>query len=250
MSGRKKDRLDLLLVERGLAETRNKAQALIMSGTVLVNDVPAEKPGMAVDSNSEIRLKEQPKNYVSRGGDKLEGALAHFEIDPSGQVVVDLGASTGGFSDCLLRRGVIKIYAVDVGTNQLHYSLRQDERIVSLENTHARDLARCNFSPKPSLGVVDVSFISLRKVLPFLVPEMAHEFEIIALVKPQFELGKEHIESGGVVRDLKKQKLAVDLVEQYCRECGLSFRGSVASVKTGAKKGNQEYFVLISNSDE
>ena len=185
-----------------------------------------------------------------RDRDKLEGALAHFEIDPSGQVVVDLGASTGGFSDCLLRRGVIKIYAVDVGTNQLHYSLRQDERIVSLENTHARDLARCNFSPKPSLGVVDVSFISLRKVLPFLVPEMAHEFEIIALVKPQFELGKEHIESGGVVRDLKKQKLAVDLVEQYCRECGLSFRGSVASVKTGAKKGNQEYFVLISNSDE
>jgi len=220
-----------------------------MSGAVLVDNIPADKPGTPVNRDAEIRLKKQPKNFVGRGGEKLEGALNHFELDPAGKVYIDLGSSTGGFTDCLLRRGAEKVYAVDVGTNQLHYSLRQNPRVVSMEQTHARDLSPGMFDQLPEGAVVDVSFISLRKVLPFLMPVLQRGAKVLALVKPQFELEKEMVERGGVVRDEQKQKMAIEAVKKYCIESNLVFFGVVPSVITGAKKGNQEYFVLVGTGD-
>jgi len=192
-------RLDVLLVEQGLAETRERAHSLILSGTVLVDGSAATRPAQPVFVDANLELQTRGPEYVSRGALKLEQALDRWAIDPAGQIVVDIGASTGGFTDLLLRRGAQQVFAIDVGHGQLHYKLRNDPRVVVMERTNVRHLA---FLPAvPDLAVVDVSFISLRLALPPLFALLKPEAPLVALIKPQFEAGKEHVRKGGVVRD-------------------------------------------------
>lgn len=194
-------RLDQLLVQRGLCESRTKAQARILAGEVLVNDRPITKAGTAVDEEAPIRLRGEPPPYVSRGGLKLAGALDRWGIDPSGRVCFDAGSSTGGFTDCLLQRGAAKVYAVDVGTNQLHWKLRTDPRVVSMEQVNLRTWDPASISERCSLLVADLSFISLRLAMPPVLPSLTPGAEAVLLVKPQFEGGREDVGAGGIVRD-------------------------------------------------
>lgn len=216
-----------------------------MSGAVLVDDVPVEKAGVRVSSEAAVRIRGVASVYVGRGGDKIEAAFEHFGIELEGVVALDVGASTGGFTDCMLRRGAKRVYAVDVGVNQLDYSLRTDERVVVMEKTHAVDLAVQHFSPRPTVGVMDLSFISLRKVLQPIVAVLKKPFALLVLVKPQFELEPEYVSKGGVVREKEYQERAVTLVEDCGRAIGLVVRGSLPSPLKGGKKGNQEYFVYF-----
>jgi 23S rRNA (cytidine1920-2'-O)/16S rRNA (cytidine1409-2'-O)-methyltransferase len=209
-SGRR--RLDVLLVERGLAETRERAHSLILSGAVSVDGSAATRPAQAVFVDASLELQSRGPEYVSRGALKLEKALDHWAIEPAGKVVVDVGASTGGFSDLLLRRGATRVFAVDVGHGQLHYRLRNDPRVVVMERTNVRHLT--DLSEQPDLAVVDVSFISLRLALPPVFGLLKPEAPILALIKPQFEAGKHQVRKGGVVRDatVHRQVLA-DLLD-------------------------------------
>ena len=194
-------RIDQLLVQRGLCESRAKAQARIMAGDVLVEDRPVTKAGALVAAEAAIRLRGEALPFVSRGGLKLDHALTVFAVDPAGRVCFDAGASTGGFTDCLLQRGAVRVYAADVGTNQLHWNLRSDPRVVSMEQVNLRywDPARV---PEPcGLLVADLSFISLRLVIPPLIPSLAPGADAVLLVKPQFEAGRDGVGSGGIVRD-------------------------------------------------
>ncbi len=243
LKGVGKQRLDQLLLARALAPTREKAQALILAGQVLVNDTPAEKAGEKFPEDVEIRLRGSPSRYVGRGGDKLEGALKHFKIPVEGRVLLDTGASTGGFTDCMLQHGVLRSYAVDVGYNQLDERLRKDERVVVLERTHAKDLRPEMFSPPPDLGTVDVSFISVCTVMDFILPVFAAPADLIVLVKPQFEVGRELVGKGGVVKEERLQLESVEKVRRHGEALGLVFHGSVPSELKGGKKGNQEYFI-------
>ena len=201
-------RLDLVLVRRGLAETRERAHSLILSGVVLVDGAAATKPAQTVADDATVELKSRGPEYVSRGALKLAKALERFAIEPTGQVVVDIGASTGGFTDLLLGRGAQKVFAVDVGHGQLHYKLRNDARVVVMERTNVRHLG--DLPMAPDLAVVDVSFISLRLALPPVFALLKPEAPVIALIKPQFEAGKQHVHKGGVVRDpaIHRQVLA------------------------------------------
>lgn len=196
-----KARLDLLLVQRGLCETRARAQARILAGDVLVNDHPVTKAGTAVDEAAPIRLRGEALPYVSRGGLKLAGALDRWAIDPAGRVCFDAGASTGGFTDCLLQRGASRVYAVDVGTNQLHWKLRSDPRVVSMEQVNLRTWDPAALSEPCSLLVADLSFISLRLAIPPVLASLDPGAEAVLLVKPQFEAGREDVGPGGIVRD-------------------------------------------------
>ncbi|WLT33180.1 TlyA family RNA methyltransferase [Geothrix sp. PMB-07] len=196
-----KQRLDLLLVELGLCETRAKAQARILAGDVLVEDRPITKAGTAVDEAAIIRLRGEALPFVSRGGLKLAGALDRWGIDPSGLVCFDAGSSTGGFTDCLLQRGAAKVYAVDVGTNQLHWKLRSDARVVSMEQVNLRTWDPNVIPEKCALLVADLSFISLRLAIPPVLPSLLPGAEAVLLVKPQFEAGREDVGAGGIVRD-------------------------------------------------
>lgn len=194
-------RLDQLLVLRGLCESRAKAQARILAGDVLVEDRPVSKAGAQVKEDVLIRLRGEALPFVSRGGLKLAGALDHFQIGPSGWVCFDAGSSTGGFTDCLLQRGAAKVYAVDVGTNQLHWKLRSDTRVVSLEQVNLRTWEASRIPEKCRLLVADLSFISLRLAIPPVFASLSPDAEAILLVKPQFEAGREEVGSGGIVRD-------------------------------------------------
>ncbi len=245
MADQKKARIDLLLVERGLAPTREKAQALIMAGVVLVNDAPATKAGERFAIESAIRLRGEVLRFVGRGGDKIDPALDHFRIELSGVTALDVGASTGGFTDCMLQRGAVRVYAVDVGYNQLDQKLRSDPRVVVMERTHAKDLTPAKFDPLPTFFTMDVSFISVRKVLPYVLPCLAPQSAGLVLVKPQFELEPEYVEKGGVVRDERHQRLAVELVTSFIAEAGLRSAGVFPSPLRGEKAGNQEYFVQL-----
>ena len=193
-------RADQLLVERGLAESRQKAQALILAGSVLVNRQKVSKAGQAVDPDAAVELLDQLR-YVSRGGLKLEGALARFGIDPSGWVCVDIGASTGGFTDCLLQHGAARVYAVDVGATQLHWRVRTDPRVVVRDHTNARSLQPADIGEPCRLAVCDVSFISVTMILPTLPPVLEPDGQMVILVKPQFEVGRGEVGKGGIVRD-------------------------------------------------
>lgn len=205
-------RLDQLLVQRRLAETRERAQSLIMAGAVLVDGAPATRPAQSVADDAEVQLEKSGPEYVSRGALKLEKALDAWAIDPAGMIAVDIGASTGGFTDLLLRRGAVRVYAVDVGYGQLHYKLRNDPRVVSMERTNARSLT--NLPDPPDIAVVDVAFISLRLVLPPVFKLLQPGAPVVALVKPQFEAGRQHVHKGGVVRDKAVHKqVLVDLVD-------------------------------------
>jgi 23S rRNA (cytidine1920-2'-O)/16S rRNA (cytidine1409-2'-O)-methyltransferase len=235
-------RLDQLLVDRGLAPNRARAVRLIMAGDVLVDDRPATKPGSRVSAEVSLRLRGLPSPYVSRGGEKLAGALDAFAIDPTGMRVLDVGASTGGFTDCVLQRGAREVVAVDVGYGQLAWSLRQDPRVLVRERVNARMLPPDFVEPPVDLAVLDVSFISLRLVLPAIVPLVRPRGTLVPLVKPQFEVGPDRVGSGGVVRDEAARAEAVDSVRGAAEAVGLLVRGQADSVLAGPK-GNREIFL-------
>jgi 23S rRNA (cytidine1920-2'-O)/16S rRNA (cytidine1409-2'-O)-methyltransferase len=202
----------VLLVERGLAETRERAHSLILSGAVSVDGLPATRPALPVGVSATVELQSRDPEYVSRGALKLAKALDHWAIDPTGQIAIDVGASTGGFTDLLLRRGAQRVFAVDVGRGQLHYKLRNDRRVTVMERTNIRYLTE--FSQTPDLAVVDVSFISLRLALPPVFALLKPEAPVVALIKPQFEAGKELVRKGGVVRDpAVHREVLAELVE-------------------------------------
>lgn len=237
-----KERLDRLLVDRGLVDSRQKAQALILAGEVLVDEQKEEKCGARVDTGAAIRLLAEPAKYVSRGGLKLEGALDHFRVDPQGKVCLDVGASTGGFVDCLLQRGARRVLAVDAGRNQLAWKLRQDSRVVVLEKTNARYLTSETVGTAVDLVTLDVSFISSTLILPALPPLLAPEAEALILVKPQFEVGRGQVGKGGVVRDPRLHQEAVARVSRKLAELGFTGLVAAESVLPGAS-GNREFFL-------
>ncbi|MEK7383001.1 MAG: TlyA family RNA methyltransferase [Elusimicrobiota bacterium] len=243
----KRTRLDVFLVERGIFETRSKASAAIMAGLVLVDGKSALKAGLGVAQDAGISLKSAPCPYVSRGGLKLRAALDAFPINVRGRVCLDVGASTGGFTDCLLQTGAAKVYAVDVGTAQLDSRLKADPRVDSRENTHAKLLRPEWFAPRPTLAVADVSFISLTQVLPFILPCLAGSAELIALVKPQFEMGPK-LAPKGVARDPEVRMQAVDRVRAAATALGLVERGLLQSPAKGPK-GNVEFLLWLSRPD-
>jgi len=241
----KRERIDKLLVDRRLVESRTKAQALIMAGSVLVDEKRVEKPSEVYPPDSNIRVKgDGPESrYVGRGGLKLEAALLHFKISPAGLVCIDIGSSTGGFTDCLLQHGAEKVAAVDVGTNQLVWSLRNDERVIVMENTNARELTPDRFPEKFDLGVMDVSFISVKKLLPVLSLLLTENGRIITLIKPQFEVGKGEVGKGGVVREPEKHERVVAEITSFAEEIGLRPAGVIESPILGAA-GNMEFLAL------
>lgn len=243
-----KERLDVLLVEKGFFLTREKAKRAIMAGLVIVNEQKIEKAGtqIKIDEEPEIRIKGQVLPYVSRGGLKLEKAIKEFGLDFQDKKVLDVGSSTGGFTDCSLQNGAQYVYAVDVGTNQLDWKLRNDERVLSLENMHIKDLTLEDLNEnKVDYIVMDVSFISITKVLEHLVKFMKPEARIMALIKPQFEVGRENIEKGGIVKNLAKHKMAIENVVADAERNGLYLEELDYSPITGGK-GNVEYISLFS----
>ena len=214
----KRQRLDLLLVERGLAESREKAQRLVLAGEVLVDDAPAAKPGHEVPSDCVLRVR-QPERFVGRGGLKLEEAFVRFPLlTAAGKICVDVGASTGGFTDCLLQHGAAKVYAIDVGKSQLHSRLVADPRVVALDGCNARHLQPGDLPESPELAVTDVSFISLRLILPAIDRLLRPGGETVALIKPQFEAGREEVGKGGVVRDPAIRQQVVDRIRRFGEE--------------------------------
>ena len=242
----KRERIDKLVVERGLAPTRTKAQALVMAGVVLVNDQRIEKPSESFPPDVEIRIKggDNPAaRYVGRGGLKLEAALREFGLDVSGLVCLDVGASTGGFTDCLLQHGARRVVAVDVGHNQLDWRLRQDERVEAREGVNARYLKPEDFSERFDLAVMDVSFISATKVIPMIVPLLNVRGRFITLIKPQFEVGWGEVGRGGIVTDPLKHARVVEEVNSAAAHAGLHACGQIASPVKGAD-GNQEFLAL------
>jgi 23S rRNA (cytidine1920-2'-O)/16S rRNA (cytidine1409-2'-O)-methyltransferase len=235
-------RLDELLMEREVADSRTKAQALILSGQVLVDERKIEKCGALVSAQAALRLLTEPMKYVSRGGLKLEGALAHFRVVVEGKICLDIGASTGGFTDCLLQHGAARVLAVDVGTNQLAWKLRSDSRVVSLEKTNARYLKLVQLPSRVELATIDVSFISATLILPVLPPLLESCAEVLVLVKPQFEVGKGQVGKGGIVRDPQLHQAAVARVSRRLLEEGFLQLISMESPLPGAE-GNREYFL-------
>ncbi len=239
-----KRRIDQLLVELGLSPTRARAQALVMSGVVFVGGQRVDKAGTKVPTDADIVLHGDVNPSVSRGGLKLAGALAHFGVDPAGRVCLDVGASTGGFTDCLLQRGAARVYAVDVGYGQLAWKLRNDERVVNIERANIRTLAK-EAVPEPiSLAVADCSFISLAKVLPHILTRLCANAELVVLVKPQFEVGRGKVGKGGVVRDQKDRLEAIDAVARAAVNLGLTVLGGVDSAVHGPK-GNVEHLLWM-----
>jgi 23S rRNA (cytidine1920-2'-O)/16S rRNA (cytidine1409-2'-O)-methyltransferase len=224
---------------------------MVMQGLVLVDDQPVLKPGTLICERSKLRLKDTSKvqsitqRFVSRGGDKLQAAIKHFNIDVRDKIAIDVGASTGGFTDCLLENGASLVYAMDVGHSQLADKLRQDKRVVVFEKTHADKVKEIEFDPKPQLAVVDVSFISVRKILEGIVFKLVSPKLLVVLVKPQFELGREFVGKGGVVRSEVDQLNAVELVADFARGLGLDVVGSIPSPIRGAKKNNQEFLMFV-----
>lgn len=242
----KRERIDKLLVEQGLAESRTKAQALVMAGVVLVEEQRVEKPSEQFALNAQIRVKradDPASRYVGRGGVKLEAALREFQLDVQGMACLDVGASTGGFTDCLLQHGAQRVFAIDVGHNQIDWRLRNDPRVEVREGVNARYLQPEDFPVKFDLAVVDVSFISATMVLPAIVPLLREGGAIVTLVKPQFEVGRGEVGGGGVVRDASKRAQAVEKVNQTAIELGLHVAGVIESPIHGAE-GNVEFLAL------
>jgi len=236
-----KQRIDTLLVSRGLAESREKARVMVMEGAVVTGDRTIAKPNTMVGEDVEVRLIEKPP-FVGRGGVKLDWALDRFHIDVAGLVVADIGASTGGFTDCLLQRGASKVYAVDVGYGQLDYRLRQDPRVVVMERVNARHPFA--LPEKVAIATLDVSFISLEKVIPSVTDLVKDEGRLIALVKPQFEAGRKQVGKGGVVRDPLVHASVLGRFIVWAVDRGFGLEGLVASPIMGAD-GNREFFVML-----
>jgi 23S rRNA (cytidine1920-2'-O)/16S rRNA (cytidine1409-2'-O)-methyltransferase len=244
-----KIRLDDLLVERGLAESRKHAQALILGGTILVGDRPADKAGIAISADAEIRLRGETTPYVSRGGLKLRGALDAFGISVAGLTAIDVGASTGGFTDCLLQAGAAKVYALDVAYGQLAWKLREDRRVVSIERTNIRHYDGADIADRIDIAVIDVSFISLKLVIPPVLKPLKAGALVVALVKPQFEVGKGEVGDRGVVRDPALHRRVLAEIEAFSREIGLTVVGNCVSPLAGPA-GNREFFICLKKPPE
>ncbi len=244
----KRERLDRLLVERGLAASREEGRSRILAGEVLVNDRPVAKAGSLVEPNAPIRLRGKSLHYVSRGGVKLEKALEEFQVEVRDRIVLDVGASTGGFTDCLLGYGARRVYAVDVGYGQLDWKLRNDPRVVVLEKRNIRYLEARELPDSPQLATIDVSFISLRLVLPKVKELLASGGEIVALIKPQFEVGKGKVGKGGVVRSHDEQLRVIEEIKQAAAAMKLEVKGVIESPLLGPK-GNREFFIHLCKTD-
>jgi 23S rRNA (cytidine1920-2'-O)/16S rRNA (cytidine1409-2'-O)-methyltransferase len=235
-----RQRLDQLLVGRGLTDSREKARALILAGQVLVNGQKSDKAGHAVDPDCRIELLDQPR-YVGRGGLKLEAALDHFHIDPAGKTCLDIGSSTGGFTDCLLQRGATRVYAIDAGTAQLDWKLRTDPRVISKEQCNARYLTRADVPEQIQIAVLDVSFISVTMILPVLPNLLANDAEMVILVKPQFELERHQVGKGGIIRDPVLHQQACRRVDDAVRSLG--FHTAIIPSPILGAEGNQEFLL-------
>lgn len=239
-----KQRVDALLVSKGLCDSRELAKRLIMAGEVMVGTERVSKPSQKVEEDADLSVKERPK-YVGRGGFKAEGALREFGIDPTGWVCADLGASTGGFTDCLLQHGAAKVFAIDVGTNQLVWKLRSDERVVSKERFNARNLTVDDIGERVKLVVMDLSFISLTKVLPAAFSILEEGGSVISLIKPQFELSREEVGKGGIVREPELHQKAVDKIKEFItEELGREWIDLITSPITGTD-GNVEFLAWM-----
>jgi 23S rRNA (cytidine1920-2'-O)/16S rRNA (cytidine1409-2'-O)-methyltransferase len=241
---RKRVRADLALVDQGLAPSREKARALILAGEVLAGDRPIDKAGELVDASAELRLRSAPMPYVSRGGLKLAHALDTFGIDPAGLVALDVGASTGGFTDCLLQRGAVRVHCVDVGHGQLDWKIASDARVRVHDRVNIRLTAAALLGETVELIVIDVSFISLRLVLPVLPPLVKPGAPVVALVKPQFEVGRAHVGKGGIVRDDQARARALVEIRAAADELGYAVVGDTVSPITGSK-GNIEFLLHL-----
>ncbi len=240
----KKERVDKLLVERGLVPTRQKAQALIMAGCVLADDVPVTKPGQRLPAGAGLRIRGEDHPFVSRGGVKLARALEEFGIDVGGRICMDVGASTGGFTDCLLKANAARIYAVDVGYGQLDPRLARDERVVVLDRQNIRSLKKGKIAEAIEVAVIDVSFISLSLVLPAVDLFLKEGATVVALIKPQFEVGRDLVGKGGIVKDPGAHDLAVKGVKATGRGLGWHLEGVIESPILGAK-GNREFLICF-----
>ncbi|WP_128102620.1 MULTISPECIES: TlyA family RNA methyltransferase [Paenibacillus] len=236
-----KERIDVLLVEQGYYESREKAKAAIMAGLVYANNERIEKAGMKIPREAELKVKGSVHPYVGRGGLKLEKAIRHFNLDMNERVMLDIGSSTGGFTDCALQHGASHVYAIDVGYNQLDWSLRNDERVTVMERTNFRYVTPEDLTgPVPNFASIDVSFISLRIILPPLIALLHQPADIVALIKPQFEAGREKVGKSGVVRDTGVHKEVLETMLRYANELGLKLKDLTFSPITGGE-GNIEF---------
>lgn len=239
-----KERLDVLLVNRGLAESREKAKAIIMSGIVYVDNVKEDKAGQTFDENSQIEVRGNTLKYVSRGGLKLEKAMDTFDLELSGKITMDVGSSTGGFTDCMLQNGAVKVYSVDVGRGQLAWKLRNDERVVCMEKTNIRYVTSSDIDDKIDFASIDVSFISLMKVIPPVKELLTAKGEIVCLIKPQFEAGREKVGKKGVVRDKCVHVEVCKMIVDFVRDIGFRTLDLTYSPIKGPE-GNIEYLLYI-----
>jgi 23S rRNA (cytidine1920-2'-O)/16S rRNA (cytidine1409-2'-O)-methyltransferase len=244
----KRERLDKLLIERGLVTSREEGRGRILAGDVLVNDQPFTKAGTLVDEQAAIRIKSKVVPYASRGGSKLEAALQSFGIDLTGKTVLDVGASTGGFTDCLLAHGARQVFAVDVGYGQLDWRLRNDPRVVVLEKTNIRYLELKSLPRPADLATIDVSFISLKLVIPQVKTLLLPDHQIIALIKPQFEVGKGKVGKGGVVRSHEEHERVIEEIRSAAMKLGYGVRGVIESPLLGPA-GNKEFFIHLSAAE-
>ena len=242
-----KERLDVLLVEKGLAESREKAKTLIMTGNVFVAGQREDKAGTKIDRSKEIEVKSNPNPYVSRGGFKLEKAMEQYPITLTDKICMDVGASTGGFTDCMLQNGATKVYSIDVGRGQLAWKLRQDDRVVCMEKTNIRYVTPEDIEDRVAFVSIDVSFISLKKVLTPVKALMADDAEMVCLIKPQFEAGREKVGKKGVVRDINVHKDVVKTIIRHASDLGFECLGIDYSPIKGPE-GNIEYLLYVRNS--
>lgn len=242
-----KERLDILLVKRGLAPSREKAKAMIMEGNVFVENQREDKAGTAIPENAKIEIKGNTLKYVSRGGLKLEKAMNHFDIELQNKVCMDIGASTGGFTDCMLQNGASKVYAIDVGYGQFAWKLRNDERVVCLEKTNVRYVTHEQVPDEGDFASIDVSFISLTKVLPAVLGVLGEKGQLVCLIKPQFEAGREKVGKKGVVRDSSVHREVIEMIVEYVRTQSLGILGLDFSPIKGPE-GNIEYLIYLDKS--
>ena len=242
-----RERLDVLLTEKNFFESRARAKAMIMAGKILVNGQKIDKAGSLVPADSEIRILGEEMPFVSRGGLKLQKALDVFKINLRGKIAADVGASTGGFTDCMLQSGAAKVYAIDVGYGQLAWKLRQDERVINFERTNIKNVTRENFSDELEFISIDVAFISLEKVLPVVYDLLKESGEVVALIKPQFEAGREQVGKKGVVKDRKIHAAVIEKILNFAAEFGFEIRGIDFSPVKGPE-GNIEYLAYLAKN--
>jgi len=243
----RKERIDKLLMEKGIVQSRERARSFIMAGKVMVEGRTVDKPGTKVEVEAQLQVRGKDQPYVSRGGLKLEGALNVFGMDTQGVVVMDVGASTGGFTDCVLQKGAKKVYAVDVGYGKLAWKLQKDPRVINLERRNIRYLKKEEIPEEVDLILIDTSFISIEKFLPHLLKFLKRGGILVSLIKPQFEVGKGEVGKGGVVRDSALHQKVIDRISEFSRNLGLSILGVVESPLLGPK-GNKEFFICLRNN--